>query len=351
MNIYQYFNSPDVATHLRKIEHPFTAAEAAYVVNECLSATLEEKIAAWKEIISAYPDHSMEQRPNMDAIDSVHSFLRQYISVQQKKLSIFMEEENCVYDFSYVRAVPGEARIENNQLFCNVKDIVAYCMEALSEDAICHIIIRKRCLAHGTNHSGNLYLNSDYQPIRVEIDNLPEQEAKIDNAFDAMWFSFPVPFRRGDIVIDRSTYGNAAKPMVVDDLPIWYAADCIRNGMLLTSPDLARKDARIDRNKESGDNSDMAALCCYVRDDGILWSDFSGNYLHFEYYREPLCGRHRLLQPLGAFLSGTINPELLCNACCQIYKQIELDEMKKAAKWYTKEALVAAGMMDNSAED
>lgn len=353
MNIYRYFNSPDVAAHLRKIEHPFTAAEAAYVVNECLFATLEEKIAAWNEIIATYPDHSMAQRPHMDAVDSFHTFLKQYIAIQKKKLALFMEADNCLYDFSYDRTEPEQKRMESDQLFRSAEDCIAYCKEEFSEDADRHIRIRKRRITDSTKpcyRRSSLLLSSDFLPIDVEVDNLSDQESKINDAFDAMWFFFPVPFRRGDLVIDRATYGAAANPMVIGDFPIWYAADCIRNGMLLTSPDLAKKDARIGRYKKSGDNSDMTALCYYVSDDCNLWSDYIGNYLHFEYYDAPLQGRHQLLKPFGAFLAGTIGPELLCNSYCQIHKQIELETMETASKWYAKEALKNAGVLDDTAE-
>ena len=354
MNVYQFFNSPDVAEHLRKIEHPFTAAEAAYVVNECLYATLEEKIAAWNEIIVTYPDHSMEQRPHMDAVDSFHTFLKQYIAIQKKMLSLFMEANNCVYDCSYDSIYSDEKRVQNDQLFHSVEDCIAYCKKEFSGDSVRNIIIHKRCLTLGTEHryhTDQMLLSSDFQAVNVFISNLADDEKKINYAFEAMWFYFPVPFRRGDIVIDRATYGAAAKPMVIGDLPIWYAADCIRNGMLLTSPDLAKKDARIERYKNSGDNSDMTALCYYVSDDCNLWSDYIGNYLHFEYYDEPLQGRHQLLKPFGAFLAGTIDPELLCNSYCQLHKQIELETMKTASKWYEKEALKNAGVLDDTAED
>lgn len=56
MDIYSFFNSRDVADYLRGEKHEFTAAEAAYIVYLSDTATLDEKLVAWQEIVDTMPD-------------------------------------------------------------------------------------------------------------------------------------------------------------------------------------------------------------------------------------------------------------------------------------------------------
>ena len=43
MDIYSYLNSPDVAEHCRKLNHPFIALESAFIINDCLHISVQEK--------------------------------------------------------------------------------------------------------------------------------------------------------------------------------------------------------------------------------------------------------------------------------------------------------------------
>ena len=50
MDILQFINSRDIRAYLRKTGYVFGAMEAAYVVYQSQTATLEENLAAWQEI-------------------------------------------------------------------------------------------------------------------------------------------------------------------------------------------------------------------------------------------------------------------------------------------------------------
>lgn len=81
MDIYSFFNSKDIAEHLRKLEYEFTTPEAAFLVWKNHTMNLKEKHAAWKEIIRTMPNCSMPERPNMREIDDFHEFLRTYMKM------------------------------------------------------------------------------------------------------------------------------------------------------------------------------------------------------------------------------------------------------------------------------
>ena len=55
-DIYNFFNSRDVAEHCKNIGQIFTAAEAAYIVWRSNHNTLADKHKAWQEIINIMSD-------------------------------------------------------------------------------------------------------------------------------------------------------------------------------------------------------------------------------------------------------------------------------------------------------
>lgn len=64
MDIFRFLNSKDIREHLKQLGYSFTAPEAAFLVWQCRSVTLKEKMAAWREIIETMPDCCMEERIN-----------------------------------------------------------------------------------------------------------------------------------------------------------------------------------------------------------------------------------------------------------------------------------------------
>ena len=101
VDIFRFFNSKDVADHLRKIGYEFSMPEAAFVVYRSRDATFDEKVATWLEIVETMPDCSMEGRLNMDPIPSFRAFLHDYIDLQRRSLTRFLESEGCMFGFSY----------------------------------------------------------------------------------------------------------------------------------------------------------------------------------------------------------------------------------------------------------
>ena len=56
MNYYRFLDSRDIRNHLEEMEYPLSTPEAAYLVWQCRGAILEERFAAWEEIIETMPD-------------------------------------------------------------------------------------------------------------------------------------------------------------------------------------------------------------------------------------------------------------------------------------------------------
>lgn len=97
MDIYRFIDSRDMREHLQKLNYSFTTPEAAFLVYWCKNAALEERIAAWREIIDTMPNCAMAERMNLEAIPDFHQFLRDYIDLQERDLRRFKEPDGCVY--------------------------------------------------------------------------------------------------------------------------------------------------------------------------------------------------------------------------------------------------------------
>ena len=97
MDIYRFIDSRDMREHLQQLNYSFTTPEAAFLVYWCKNAALEERIAAWREIIDTMPNCAMAERLNLEAIPDFHQFLRDYIDLQERDLRRFKEPDGCVY--------------------------------------------------------------------------------------------------------------------------------------------------------------------------------------------------------------------------------------------------------------
>ena len=71
--LFRFMDSKDIREHLRQIGYSFTAPEAAFLVWQCRSATLKEKISAWREISEAMPNCPLTRRKE-EPIGNCHDF-------------------------------------------------------------------------------------------------------------------------------------------------------------------------------------------------------------------------------------------------------------------------------------
>ena len=109
MNIYRFIQSKSVREHLEKINYIFSSLEMAYIIWQCPDATLAERFDAWQEIIDTMPDTPLPDSMELQEMEGVHEFLRQYIKLQQEFLDEFNGEEDGVYFYRYiVRELPNK---------------------------------------------------------------------------------------------------------------------------------------------------------------------------------------------------------------------------------------------------
>lgn len=156
--------------------------------------------------------------------------------------------------------------------------------------------------------------------------NTTDNDTSILAVFDEMWFSFPTPFVKGDILHDitkKSVNCYCGGPVVMDMIAPDYFSENGRTGF---------------------DVSDMCVWGYFQdTDTGNIYEENAYNYMNFEYYpKEQLTEKRRVLFALSNYIKGNISLSLFVKA----YHQILTEEYAKdlMPKEFTAEGLTLAGL-------
>ena len=333
MDIFRFINSKDIREHLRSIGYEFNSLEAAWLIYQCHDATIDEKHKAWNELIETMPDCPIEKRLNTVAQDSLHAFLRQYIELEDRYLNEFCDERHAdtfnddkpfVYKIKYIY----EDGTENGW------DTVFSCLNALYESIMEpeEDVTSIQCTKMQIDRLDSrqiAYLNPSFEFLRLDpgrIDSDKEWDL-FGGVFDGLWFEFPTPFQKGDIVWNPDQpEGFCAGPFVI-------------TGVCL---DDIESDKTKENIRKDGDSSDMCAGGFFLNEDGSIYGECMSNYMDLEFYNKELTGSNRTLTALSNFLKDEIDPALFARAYHQIItagyaeNSIPLD--------YLKSGMILAGL-------
>ncbi len=352
MDIYRFIDSRDMREHLQKLNYTFTTPEAAFLVYWCKTATLEERIAAWREIIDTIPNCAMAERLNLEAIPDFHQFLRDYIDLQERSLRRFKEPDGCVY----VCELSRQGELCRDMLFGPFSNfdrcLSAGIRDAADENTVGLRII-KRPMDPGEDLAWDDYciLTPQGEVCQLECRALSDRDIDLSIVFEGMWFDFPTPFHAGDIVC---SHRKPDEPFVLTDLCAWDAETLRRELPVSEYSDkwLSNLDRTLARMRAKGDVSDMTCSGYTMSGDPgetipFVFNDhLLHNYLDLEYCRGPLKGIHKLLKPISDFLKGNRSIEFLLNSYCLAQQQAILEN---SVAWfrncYCKESLADIGIL------
>lgn len=313
MDVFQFINSKDIAAHLKSIDYPFSALEIAFLISQSEHTTLKQRHAAFCELIATYPDTAIEKRPNTRAYPSLFALLKRYMEIENAQLETFNTEKDAAYRFRY-HCKGDHSYIEK---FESVFPSLALCKNAMQkeidyyglQEAVHFYEIRmnsfsapKRCVTVKMTPAGEV--------IDVEANGLcDEEESDLLSAFDGMWFPFPTPFRRGDILIPRYGYRayERGTPVVLSALSTWTWEEYQKNGF--SERDYSPEDrARLyNLYQKNGDTSDMTVLGYFGCKDGSFYWECEGPLLNYEYCAHPLTGGLRILNAVSEFEKGELD--------------------------------------------
>lgn len=320
MNIFDYFNSRDIAEHCSKISHPFTAIESAYLVWHSNHHTLVDKHKAWQKIIDTLPDETFP--PNWDFDDhTLHSFLRTYMRLQNEFITDFCTtKEGYIYTYSTLYKRHDQFRPDDiffdsyetclNALKVNELDDDKY-DEIAKAKITRHKLYSSYVSFRDAQEPESIVFDKQLRPIDIEPACVSEGEKRYLSpscGFYEMWVAIPTPFCKGDIVMDVDTYDDHCKkhlPFILDRIPYWCkdadnGDDC---------------EQEVERLLELGvDWTDMQEGVYFQDQNGEIYWDHAFHYLDLEYYRDKLEGKEKLLLAVSSAIQGKISIEELINS-------------------------------------
>ena len=329
MNIYHFIDSKDIRNYLQKIKYKFTVPETAFLIYMNRRATLNEKVDAWQEIIDTMSDCSMGERFNMEVIPSFHRFLEKYIALVKDLLEIFYKPEDVVYTYAFYEEEEirsGSYRkfdwVEEGNFFQDFSTALTHLKKNYMKDPFNKIRFTKQYFASTENENARkiiLEMNPDLEILSVnECNILKDSQVDLFLTFEGMWFSFPTPFRRGDILLNPTL---SQQPFVLKEICIWGSKELLENGYLEEDGLVKSADRTVERLSRHGDTSDMNYSACYIDEDAgkgfYIFSDVFRNYLHLERYTQSLKGEQRALAALGRYLSPDRGAEDRCGVTRQ----------------------------------
>lgn len=329
MDIYQFIDSKDIRNYLQDMKYKFTVPEAAFLIYMSRRATLNEKLDAWQEIIDTMPDCSMGERLNMAEIPSFHKFLTEYIALLKNLLELFCKSEKAVYMYSFYEIEENWAGsvgefewVEEGNLFSDYQTTISHLQRKYLQEPFERLRFTKQYFSSVQDESEKkltLEMNHDLEILSVDEQGiLNDSQTDLFMTFEGMWFSFPTPFRRGDILINRVI---SEKPFVLNDIHTWGSKEMLENGYSEEDGMVKNADRTVERLIKKGDTSDMNYSGSYIGEDGrngfYIFSEIFWNYLYLERYAQPLKGEQRALAALASSLSPDrekrISEELLCD--------------------------------------
>lgn len=326
MDILRFINSKDIREHLKNINYTFNCLEVAWLISQCKTATIQEKHTAWRELIETMPDCKIERRMNTEPQESLHQYLRRYIDYEENLFDEFFTQTNdWIYTLDWS---------EDGTWFSADQYYITF--EAAQKDFLkeykdCQEKYRYRITKQKIESQQRITVYFDLNNTSYDYDICEYPEPLTDvlyGVFDGLWFDFPMPFKKGDVLCEYTADGKESSGFC-------------RGPFVMTAitPENATEHTRL-----YGDESDMNAWGYFQNSDGTIYHESMWNYMDLEYYRGELTGKKRILKALSNFVKGKIDIALFANAYHYILGEAHLKEIRPSG--YTKEGLMLAGIED-----
>ncbi len=330
MDPLRFVNSVDIRKHLEKIGYQCSALEAAWLIYQSRKTTLEERNQAWRQLIMDFPDCPIPERMNTVAQPSLHRFLEEYIDMENRALERFRESAGAVYQVEY-HFDKSEPVVESRVYSCFEPEKMNLMFE--SEDHV-RSIWCSRIPVDGSEEDTlcstfSVKLSQDMQIMEIQPEwpeDNRDRELMLD-VFPGLWFDFPTPFWKGDILWDPDNPdGFCGGPFVCRGINQQGIAD----------------EKRREHMRVNADSSDMTAHGLFVSARDGVYGEVMSNYMNCENYRKELVGVQLLLKPFSAYEKGETDAELLVHACR--YIMLELEKEYTGIEFYTAETLKKVGI-------
>ena len=296
MDIYDYFKSRDIAAHCREIAKVWTPFEMAVIIARS-NRTLFEKHAAWRELITEYPDMPTPANRLEKSFESLHQKLIEVIEYEERLLALFKTPEAGAF-YEHLVWWSGEYK-RSDSVFTSFDKVWADVSVSWERIEAPKIKITKRRMEEVgeievyLDYDGNILSLSEWGCFYKD-DSDKQKLIDFDQSF---YIDIPIPFKRGDLLTIPS----------LNERGFDYS-------FVLEDPSIERE---LEYRIQNCDGSDMIRWGLFADDTtGILYGEHAECIDEFEYYRGKLEGKQRILHYVSLYMNGEIYlPELLTMQC------------------------------------
>ncbi|MBQ7500538.1 MAG: hypothetical protein IJT91_06555 [Clostridia bacterium] len=334
MDVSRFINSEEVRDHLKETGYEFSGFEAAWLVWNCRSAPIEERNAAWRDIIETYPDEKYEDRRTDGLHEPVylHSMLKEYMEYQQSVIDHIKETPapgTYAYRYRWITGDGGVGGTGLGRLYPTYEAVLTESLKTVSayDKNKSRIQIEKRPV-NGKDDIAEITLNGAGEEIWAFEESFDTTGEIRDKSFGFadMRFDFPLPFYMGDILYDPG------RSLVFDDI------QC----------DPPAPEPFVYMGCEPDDEfPERTAVCEYrLNSDGTIYEkkDIWEDTTSLEYYpEEDLTGTGKAMIALSSLVKGELNVAEFAN----IFAYILADDHAKRMKQHmqlSKDAIWLAGL-------
>lgn len=298
----EFLNSNDVASHLKETSYRLTYSEAAWIIYSSHRKALAEKICAWALVASEMGEDTEEPRPwgsvwkeRFDSIgEALMFFLPRLVNAVDR---FFCSEEGEVYQFQ-ILSPRGKEVEEWDATFTAYDRCMRQAESCLADSpAPKRVQIRKRVLDCWDSRGEAMFV--DGRLVHLLPAWADDDLNAMEQFFESMWLTIPVPFAKGDVVYNPWTFDcpplSGGGPIVVEDF-----AYNVFSG----------------RPIAGFDSFDMSVQGYFQEPDGFIFYEVLPGYLDLELCPEKLLtGSRGIMGDLGKLLRGDIYLDSYTNKC------------------------------------
>ena len=313
LNSYDFINSAAIRQHWEEICFTPSVVETAWLIWQSDHHNLAEKYNAWKEILSLPDAYSIHMHSDFNGDYTLHSLLESYLA--RTDILYHLANDGSAPACYSVHFSGELSQYKKNELYLTMGSAInaakGILREALSDNIpvtdSTRIRIDKYHLDKPDNTespiapSVSIIFNSNMETMTLESPQYSEND-DILSIFESMWFDFPVPFKKGDIVCLKN----------------WDGEYSYCNGPLVLTGN-THNYCKGHPGYHGIDTSDMNVYGYFLSENGDIYHEVTWNLMDYEYYpAENLEDYGRQLIAMSSFLHGEIDEGLLVRACCKI---------------------------------
>jgi hypothetical protein len=297
VDIYDFFNSPDIAGHCKEIERVWNILEMAVIVNMS-HRPMAEKHMAYRELLSTQEDMTLLKSLHHDGGESVHKYLRKFLEFEERNTEYFLTPDpGAVYHLEVLEK--DSSNMYDDGLYSSFDNAVRQVEERHEHGNIERVLVTRRVLDAGEKVEGvSFHVSLDGELLELWRSRIFEDnDEEVRHFFEDFYIDVPAPFQKGDILKSRGFgfYNSHSGIGVLNHLDRNHPHD----------PN------RLARCLQYGDTSDMYAAVYYMSNDGFLWHD-RFPYTDLAYYKGEFEGTDRLLKYVSRYLKRELDlPNLL----------------------------------------